>query len=91
METPTTSPPMMANMSENRVRTGTTTREAMTLGTTRNRVGSKPMVNRASISSETFMVPISAAKADPDLPATMMQVMIGPSSRVMERLTRDAT
>ncbi len=34
---------------------------------------------------------ISAAKADPDLPATMMAVMMGPSSRTMARLTREAT
>ena len=42
-------------------------------------------------SSDTFIVPISAAKAVPDLPATMMAVMSGPNSLTMESPTRLAT
>ena len=91
MRTPTTSPPKIAKISEKKVKIGTTTRDAIILGTARNKVGWKPMAKSASISSEIFMVPISAANAEPDLPATIMAVMIGPSSKTMEIATRDAT
>jgi len=37
------------------------------------------------------MVPSSAAKAAPERPQTMMAVISGPSSRVIERPTRSAT
>jgi len=49
------------------------------------------MVCSASSSSVTRMVPISAAKAEPDLPITTTAVTKGPSSRVMEIATREAT
>ena len=74
-----------------KVSSGTTRTAATTLGTARKRVGLKPMVNKASISSEICMVPISAAYADPVLPATTMAVMIGPSSDTMASATREAT
>ena len=51
----------------------------------------KPMVMRASTSSWTCMVPISAAKADAERPATRMAVMMGPSSRTMATATSEAT
>jgi hypothetical protein len=49
------------------------------------------MVSSASISSVTFIVPISAAKAEPERPITMMAVINGPSSRVIEMATALAT
>ncbi len=49
------------------------------------------MVSSASSSSVTRMVPISAAKAEPDLPITTIAVMSGPSSLVMAIATREAT
>ena len=49
------------------------------------------MVSSASISSVTFIVPISAANAEPDRPMTTMAVINGPSSRVMEIATALAT
>ena len=42
------------------------------------------MVDKASTSSDISMVPISAAKEEPERPATMMAVIIGPNSRVIE-------
>ena len=42
------------------------------------------IVSSASISSVTFMVPISAANAEPERPITTMAVIRGPSSRDME-------
>ncbi len=49
------------------------------------------MVSSASISSLTFIVPISAANADPERPMTMIAVISGPSSRVIEMATALAT
>ncbi len=46
-------------------------------------MGSSPIVVRASSSSLTFMVPISAANAEPERPARMIAVKIGPNSRIM--------
>ena len=60
-------------------------------GRTRYRSGPKPIVRRASISSDTFIEPSSAAKAAPERPHTMMAVISGPSSRVIDRPTRSAT
>ena len=91
MDMPTTIPPKMADRSENSVKKGTTTTVATILGTTRKRIGSNPIVKSASTSSDIFMVPISAAYAEPDLPATMIAVIIGPSSLTMARPTKEAT
>gem|GEM_PF-2602234 len=66
------------------VRMGVTNSAARTRGTARKRKGSRPMVVRALTSSLTFMVPISAAKAAPERPASKMAVTRGPSSRSME-------
>ena len=46
------------------------------------------MTRRASISSLTFIVPISAVTADPLRPTTMMAISRGPSSRMRLRETR---
>ena len=45
------------------------------------------MASRASTCSVTFMVPNSAAMAEPALAATIRAVNTGPSSRVMDRAT----
>jgi hypothetical protein len=45
------------------------------------------IVSKASISSLTFMVAISAANADPERPITTIAVTRGPSSRDMEMAT----
>ena len=54
---------------------------AMTRGTTKASAGTTPIVRIASISSVIFIVPICAAKAEPDRPATMIAVIKIPSSR----------
>ena len=64
---------------------------ARNFGATRKRTGSSAMVSSASISSFTFMVPISAANAEPERPITMIAVINGPSSRVIEMATALAT
>ena len=74
----------MPTTSARSVSTGMTRKSASMRGNTRKRSGPIPMVRRASISSETFIVPSSAAKAAPERPQTMMAVISGPSSRVME-------
>ena len=61
---------------------------AMTRGITSASTGPTPMVRIASISSVIFMVPICAAKAEPERPATMIAVMSMPSSRRVRRPTR---
>ena len=72
------SPPKMPMKSEKIVRAGSMSIRAMSFGATRNLTGLIPMLTRASTSSAAFMEPISAAKAEPLLPATMMAVRIGP-------------
>ncbi len=42
------------------------------------------MVLSASISSRTFIVPSSAANAEPERPAKMIAVINGPNSRKIE-------
>ena len=81
----TTEPPITPNRSANTVSTGVMTTAASTRGTTRNRTGSSPMVLSASISSRTFMVPISAAKAEPERPARIIAVIRGPISRSTDK------
>ena len=61
---------------------------ASTRGTTRNFTGFSPMVARASISSETRMVPISAVIAEPLRPVMMIAVSSGPSSRIIDTAVR---
>ncbi len=57
-------------------------------GITSASIGEMPIVRMASISSFTFIVPICAAKADPERPATMIAVINTPSSRKVIRPTR---
>jgi hypothetical protein len=51
---------------------------------------SNPKERKASTSSDTFIVPISAVKADPVLPAIIIPTIIGESSRVTAIPTNDA-
>ena len=60
-------------------------------GTTRYFTGSVAMVSIASSCSVTFIVPISAAMAEPARPATMIEASTGTSSRVMPSATAKAT
>ena len=60
---------------------GITSTSASVRGRTRYRIGPNPIVRSASISSDTFIEPSSAAKAAPERPQTMMAVISGPSSR----------
>jgi hypothetical protein len=73
------------------VRQGSMTIMARNFGVTKKWMGLTAMVSSASISSVTFIVPISAANADPDRPITTMAVIKGPSSRVIEIATALAT
>ncbi len=73
------------------VRHGNMTIMARNFGATRKRIGLIAMVSSASISSLTFIVPSSAAKAEPERPITTMAVIKGPSSRDIETATAVAT
>ena len=61
---------------------------ARTRGTTSASIGETPMVRIASISSVSFIVPICAAKLEPDRPANMIAVIRMPSSRIDSRPVR---
>ncbi len=52
---------------------------------------SRAITRKESSSWVTFMVPISAAKADPDRPLTVIAVSNGPSSRVKPTATSSMT
>ena len=73
------------------VRTGVNKMPATTRWTTRNWTGDKPIVWRAFSSSFTFIVPSSAAKAEPERPASMIAAITGPSSRDITRPNKLAT
>ncbi len=60
-------------------------------GTIRTSIGSSPITRRASISSRIFMEPISAVKAEPERPATMIEVRSTPSSRNIRMPIRSTT
>src|SRR6267143_1632759 len=69
------------------VRQGSITIMARNFGVTRKWIGLIAIVSSASISSVTFMVPISAAKAEPERPITTMAVINGPSSLDIDNAT----
>src|SRR5258708_39403590 len=87
---PKSEPQRMPMVLAQMVRQGNMTAMAINLGATRKRTGLMAMVSRASISSVTFIVPISAANAEPERPITTMAVMRGPRSRDMEMGTAEA-
>ena len=61
---------------------------AIIRGRTSASIGDTPIVRMASISSVIFIVPIWAAKAEPERPATMIAVISTPSSRTVIRPMR---
>ncbi len=63
----------------------------MIRGVTRKRTGLNPIVVNASTSWLTRIVPISAANAAPERPASRMAVISGPSSRSIDNPIRSAT
>jgi hypothetical protein len=73
------------------VRQGTATRAARYFGASTNSTGSNAITLSASISSVTVIVPISAAKAEPERPLTAIAVSSGPISRVKPTATRSTT
>src|SRR5271165_1138373 len=89
--TPKSEPPKTPMKLAQMVRHGSMTIMAINFGATRKWTGLMAMVSSASISSLTFMVPSSAATAEPERPITTMAVMSGPSSRDMEMATALAT
>ena len=84
-------PPSRPIRSANSVSSGVISSAAMIRGATRKRTGSRPIVVSASTSSLTFIVPISAANAAPERPASRIAVISGPSSRSIASPTRSAT
>ena len=60
-------------------------------GTTRYWTGLIAITSNASISSETFIVPSSAATAEPLRPITMTAIRTGPISRKIDNITRSGT
>ena len=89
--TPNSAPPKIPIEFAQIVRHGSITIMAMNFGATRNDTGLIAIVCSASISSVTFIVPISAANAEPERPMTTIAVISGPSSRVIEIATAVAT
>jgi len=60
---------------------------AMIRGAASTATGSRPSEWRASICSDTFMVPSSAVMRAPTRPMRTKAVMTGPSSRMMLEVT----
>ena len=76
-------PPNTPATMEYAASTGIRSVPARTRWMTRKRTGSRPIVSSASSSWFTFIVPISAANAEPERPAKMIAVKIGENSRIM--------
>ncbi len=62
------------------VSTGKLIIKAVILGSTRRYIGSSPIICKASISSLTFIIPISEVNAEPLLPAIIIAVNKGANS-----------
>src|SRR5258707_6402065 len=80
--------PMASAITVNRGRAMT---RASSRGTTSSSMGFMPIARSASVSSLSCITPISAAKALPERPATMMAVSNTPISRSTEMVTRSTT
>jgi len=78
---------MIPKRSPKNVRSGIMQIIASSFGITRKRQGENPIVRSALISSDAFIVAISAAKADPARPVAITATISGPSSRTMEQPT----
>ncbi|OPZ64093.1 MAG: hypothetical protein BWY83_03265 [bacterium ADurb.Bin478] len=73
----------MARKLAKMVITGSINNPATTRGITRKPTGSRDRVSSASICSEIFMLPISAASEAPNLPASTRDRTMGQSSRMV--------
>ena len=74
-------PPPRPTTSATKVSSGRVITSAITRGKTSTSIGSSPMVLSALTSSRSLITPISAAKALPERPATMIAVISTPISR----------
>ena len=81
-------PPITAITAEKNPSSGIISTAAMIRGITSASIGETPIVRIASISSVSFIVPICAANAEPERPATMIAVISTPSSRKASRPVR---
>ena len=81
-------PPSSAVMIAQKPSSGIIRIDAIMRGRTSASIGDTPIVRIASISSVIFIVPICAAKAEPERPATMIAVISTPSSRTVIRPMR---
>ena len=81
-------PPISARNIAQKASSGIMITDAISRGMTKASIGDTPMVRIASISSVIFIVPIWAAKAEPERPATMIAVNNVPSSRTVIRPMR---
>jgi hypothetical protein len=81
-------PPNSAMMSATKASSGSAIISASRRGRTSTSNGSRPSVLSASISSLTFIMPISAVNALPDRPATTIAVRRMPISRRAEMARR---
>ena len=66
---------------------GAITTKASIRGADRKRIGEIDMISRAAISSLTFIVPSSAAIAEPTHAARQTPQLNGPISRMRETIT----
>ena len=81
-------PPPIPTVSLRIVSTRIITLAAIRRGVTSFLIGSVPSVLRASICSVTRIEPICAAIPDPTRPATRIAASTGPSSRLIDPVTR---
>ena len=88
---PTSQPPATPSMSATATSIGSDRIPASSRGATRYFIGLVDKVVSASIWSVTRIVPNSAAIAAPIRPATISPASTGPSSRVTDSTTREAT
>src|SRR6185312_11792161 len=90
-EAHSTAPPTSPTRSASTVRRGSEITSPSARGSTSASNASTPVACRASTSSLSFIEPISAAKALPERPATMIAVSSTPSSRSTPMVTRSTT
>ncbi len=84
-------PPIRPMISAMTVNNGSAITSPNTRGSTSTSNGSTPVAYSASTSSFSFIAPISAAKALPERPATMIAVSRTPNSRNTPMVTRSTT
>ena len=89
--TPMSIPPTMPATLPKTVSTGIEISMAVSFGNTRNDSGRIPIVSSALICSSSFIVPISAANAEPAQPVSTIATMSGPSSFSTTKPTASTT